>query len=148
MYKRLLVAIDGSEPSYKALDHAVALAEKFGSELKILAVVPITNYAFLSMEGAQTEYSIQIYQDKINSFFNALLTDAEAMIRSKHADFKVSTILMEGRPSAIIVDVAEKEECDMIIMGSRGMGGIMGLMLGSTSHKVTNSCKKPVMIVK
>lgn len=148
MYKCLLVAVDGSKQSDKALDHAVALAEKFGSELKLLAVVPSIYHYVLSEESTCTAYTIQQFLDKAQSFFNDVLTDAEEMVRSRHADIKVSTILMKGRPSAIIVDVAEKEECDMIIIGSRGMGGITGLVLGSTSHRVVDSCIKPVMIVK
>ncbi len=148
MYKRLLVAVDGSKQSDKALDHAVALAEKFGSELKLLAVVPRIHHYFLSEESTCTVNNIQQVRDNAQSFFNEVLTEAEEMVRSRHADIKVSTILREGRPSAIIVDVAEKEECDMIIIGSRGMGGITGLVLGSTSHRVVDSCIKPVMIIK
>ncbi len=148
MYKRLLVAVDGSKQSYKALDHAVALAEKFGSELKLLAVVPCIYHYVLSEESTCTADNIQQVRDNAQSFFNDVLINAEEMVRSRHADIKVSTILMKGRPSAIIVDVAKKEECDMIIMGSRGMGGITGLVLGSTSHRVVDSCIKPVMIIK
>ncbi len=148
MYKRLLVAVDCSEQSDKALDHAVALADKFGSELKLLAVVPSISHYVLSEESTYTTYNIQQFLDKAQSFFNDVLSDAEERVRSRHADIKVSTILREGRPSAIIVDVAEKEECDMIIIGSRGRGGITGLVLGSTSHRVVDSCIKPVMIIK
>ncbi len=148
MYRRLLVAVDGSKQSYKAIDHAVALAEKFGSELKLLSVVPILSLPTFSDEPFYAMGSLFNNQDKVKSFFNDILIDAEAMVRSKHADIKVSTILREGRPSAIIVDVAEKDECDMIIISSRGMGGITGLVLGSTSHRVVDSCIKPVMIIK
>jgi len=143
MYKRLLVAVDVSEQSYKTLDHAVAIAEKFDSELTLLAVVPkmitFSPYDYHAFARVRTEQK---------AFYQEALTDAEANVRSKHADLNVSTILMEGRPSATIVNVSEKEGCDMIIMGSRGMGGITGWVLGSTSHRVAASCKKPVMIIK
>jgi len=55
---------------------------------------------------------------------------------------------MEGHTSANIVDVAEKEGCDLIAMGSRGIGGIMGRIFGSTSRRVVDSCKTPVLIIK
>ncbi len=57
-------------------------------------------------------------------------------------------MLMEGRPSANIVDVAEKEGYDLMVMGSRGIGGIKGRIFGSTSRRVVDSCKTPVLIIK
>ena len=55
---------------------------------------------------------------------------------------------MEGRPSVNIVYVAEKEGYDLMVMGSRGIGGIEGRIFGSTSRRVAASCKKPIMIIK
>ncbi len=147
MYKRLLVAVDGSEQSYKALDHAIALAEKFGSELKILTVIPNQSFRFFTEGGIRAAYSNLNYQNRIRSSYEDILTYVEAKVRLEHADINVSTILVEGRPSTTIVDVADKEGCDMIFMGGRGVGGITGWVLGSTSYKVVNSCKKPVMII-
>jgi nucleotide-binding universal stress UspA family protein len=55
---------------------------------------------------------------------------------------------MEWRPLANIVDVAEKGGCDLIVMGSRGIGGIKGRILGGTSRRVVDSCKTPVLVIK
>jgi len=84
----------------------------------------------------------------MNELYHSMLKEADEIVRPKHPNLNVRTILMEGRPSATIVDVAEKEGCDMIVMGSRGMGGLKGWVLGSTSHRVAASCKMPVMIIK
>jgi len=147
MYKRLLVAVDGSEQSYKALDHAVAIAEKFDSELVLLTVIPTMIAPFFPDEGfSPTAYTK--HQERMNELYNNTLKEADEIVRTKHPNLNIRTILREGRPSATIVDVAEKERCDMIVMGSRGVGGITGWLLGSTSHGVANSCKKPVMIIK
>ena len=147
MYKRLLVAVDGSEQSYKALDHAVAIAEKFDSELVLLTVIPIMISPFSPDESfSPTAYTI--YQESMNEYYHKLLKDADEIVRTKHPNLNIRTILREGRPSATIVDVAEREGCDVIVMGCRGIGGIMGWVLGSTSHRVATSCKKPVMIIK
>ncbi len=54
---------------------------------------------------------------------------------------------MEGHPLANIVDVSEKEGCTIIIMGSRGIGGITGWVLGSIGNRVTASCKTPIAII-
>ena len=152
MYKRLLVAVDGSEHSYKALDHAVAIAEKFGSELILLAVISrfiIPTFASPGLpQGINaTTYYFQ-YQDNMKKFYQDILTDLETRLSSEHPDLNVRTILKEGRPSLNIVDVAENEVCDLIVMGSRGMGCIMGWILGSTSRMVVDSCIKPVVIIK
>jgi len=55
---------------------------------------------------------------------------------------------MEGRPSANIVDVAEKKGYDLIAMESRGIGGIKGWIFGSTSCRVVDFCTTPVLIIK
>jgi len=150
MYKRLLVAVDGSEQSYKALDHSVAIAEKFGSELIVLTVVSNVMEPFLVTDSYDPIIYEEFfeYQDRTMKLYHNMLKDAEEIIRSKHPNLNIRTILREGRPSANIVDVAEKEGCDMIVMGSRGIGGITGWVLGSTSHRVAASCKKPIMIIK
>jgi len=150
MYKRLLVAVDGSEQSYKALDHSVAIAEKFGSELIVLTVVSNVMEPLLVTDSYDPIIYEEFfeYQDRTMKLYHNMLKDAEEIIRSKHPNLNIRTILREGRPSANIVDVAEKEGCDMIVMGSRGIGGITGWVLGSTSHRVAASCKKPIMIIK
>ena len=147
MYKRLLVAVDGSEQSYKALDHAVTIAEKFDSELVLLTVIPTIITPFFPDEGFDPTVYTK-YEKRMNELCNNALKDADEIVRTKHPNLNIRTILREGRPSATIVDVAEKEGCDMIVMGSRGVGGITGWVLGSTSHRVVAFCKRPVMIIK
>ena len=147
MYKRLLVAVDGSEQSYKALDHAVAIAEKFDSELVLLTVIPTIITPFFPDESFDPKVYTK-YEKRMNELCNNALKDADEIVRTKHPNLNIRTILREGRPSATIVDVAEKEGCDMIVMGSRGLGGITRWVLGSTSHRVVAFCKRPVMIIK
>jgi len=153
MYKRVLVALDGSEQSCKALDHAATIAEKFGSELTLLTVVPRVTLPIFSHGGLSaatmppTKNMIQ-EQEKMKDIYQDVLADAEARVRSEHPDLNVSTMLREGRPSAAIVDVAENEGYELIVMGSRGVRGITGLILGSTSRQVVDSCTKPVLIIK
>jgi len=147
MYKRLLVAVDGSEQSYKALDHAVAIAEKCGSEIVLLTVIPpMIAPCFQDLKFGPTFNSK--YYESVNEIYQNTLNDVYERASTKHPNLNIRTILREGRPSANIVDVAEKEKCEMIVMGSRGIGGITGWMLGSTSRRVADSCKKPVLIIK
>ena len=66
--------------------------------------------------------------------------------RSTHSDLNIKR-RMERRPSVNIVDVAEKEVYDLMVKGSRGIGGIEGWILGSPSRRVVDSCKTPVLII-
>jgi len=63
-------------------------------------------------------------------------------------EVEVRSLLKRGRPAEVILDVTEEEEVDLVIVGSRGLGGISGWVLGSTSRHVVDRCKKPVLIVK
>jgi nucleotide-binding universal stress UspA family protein len=76
------------------------------------------------------------------------LEEVTAMLKEKHPEVKFVTVLKEGRPSATTVDQAEKDGVDLIVMGSRGIGGYTGWILGSTSRRVVDSCTKPILIVK
>jgi len=153
LIRKILVALDGSEPSQRALDYAVEFAEKWDAELTILAVVPRVMLPIFAEEGfgvtpitAARDFSQ--YPERMKALYQNVLAEGEAKVRREHPDVKVVTRLEEGRPSATIVDVAENDGVDLIVMGSRGLGGIAGWILGSTSRRVVDSCTKPVLIVK
>lgn len=153
MYKKILVPLDGSEPSSHALNHAVDIAEKFGAKLILLAVVPRVMIPVFPDEGfgaapISAAKDMAQYQDRMKAIYQNVLTDAEDKVRSEHPELKTETILREGRPSATIVEVAERNGVDLIVIGSRGIGGITGWILGSTSRRVVDSCTKPILIVK
>jgi len=69
-------------------------------------------------------------------------------IKDHFPKLTTETLILEGRPSSTIVEQAEKNQADLIVMGSRGIGGISGWILGSTSRRVVESCMKPVLIIK
>ena len=153
MYQKILVAYDGSEPSKHALDHAVNIAERWGSELEILSVVPRVMMPVFPDEGfgaapITAAQDMSDYQDKMRSIYQASLEEAENDVKESFSNIKVSTRLLEGRPSSIIVDEAENNDFDLIVIGSRGIGGITGWILGSTSRRVVESCTKPILVVK
>jgi nucleotide-binding universal stress UspA family protein len=67
---------------------------------------------------------------------------------SIHPDLKVTTRLSEGHPADKIIELAEAEHCDLIVMGSRGLGGLKEMFLGSVSDKVADHASCPVLIVR
>ena len=150
LFSRILVAYDGSEPSQRALDLAAKTAAVFKGELVVLTVVPRVALPIFSEDGIES-YSvaeIQKGQDKLREIYGRVVEKAEAEVRMRYPDLKFEALLMEGRPSAIIVEEAEQRGVNLIMMGSRGIGGISGWILGSTSRKVVDKCTKPILIVK
>ncbi len=150
MYKRVLVAFDGSEPSRHALDHAVNIATMFSAELTILSVVPKVQMPMFPDGGPAPIIAPNVvgYQDKLREVYAKSLRDVEKDVKDAYPELKVSSTLLEGRPSSTIVEKAESDEADLIVIGSRGVGGITGWLLGSTSRRVVESCTKPVLVIK
>lgn len=136
--KKILVPVDGSKHSFKALGKARELAEKFGSELIIISVVS-------DIIAVNVDYKIDVISQNISI--------AEQLLRSIEKDFedskiKVTTVYKVGDIAKEIVEQAEKNQVDLIVMGSRGLGMLSRTFLGSISHKVLNNTDKSVFIVK
>ena len=150
IFCRILVAFDGSEPSKRALDIAAKTAAMFKGELVVLTVVPRVTMPIFSRDGVGS-FSVaetQNIHDKLIEIYGRALEKAEAEVRMRYPDLKFEALLMEGRPSATIVEEAEQRDVNLIMMGSRGLGGISGWILGSTSRKVVDQCTKPILIIK
>ena len=152
LYKKILVTLDGSEHSKNVLEHAITIATNFKAKLIMLAVVPrVMMPIFPEDEIGGVPLSVNYmaqFQERNMELFQSVLDKAMIQIKKEHPDLKVEAVLKEGRPSATIIDFAENDGVDLIVMGSKGIGGYTGWLLGSTSRKVVDSCTKPVLIVK
>lgn len=153
MYKHILVAFDGSEPSKHALDEGVVLANALGAKITILSVVPRVMMPVFPDEGfgaapITAAQDLTDYQDKMKAIYSKSLEEAKMDIEKAFSNLELNTILMEGRPSSTIVEAAEEQDVDLIVIGSRGIGGITGWILGGTSRKVVESCTKPILVIK
>jgi len=150
--KKILVAVDGSEHAERALDYALDLAEKCGAEVTILTVVPPIVFPMVSEDPdvaplyAATE--IDRINERMRSSFEKVLEESLTGAKGKKPSLKVSTRLAEGHPADKIVRMSEEESFDLIVMGSRGLHGISEFVLGSTTHRVADHCKKPLLIIK
>jgi nucleotide-binding universal stress UspA family protein len=149
VFSKVLVAYDGSDPSKRALDHAAKMAAMFEGELVILTVVPKVSVPVYSNAelGAQA-MDIASLQERIHETYSQSMKRAEEEIHGLYPHLKVETLLKEGRPSSTIVSEADKLGVSLIVMGSRGLGGISGWILGSTSRQVVDQCTKAILIVK
>ena len=145
MFKKILIATDGSEHAKHALNYAVESAVKWNAKLIIITVVPPLSPLIYSSEF-NAQYIPEL-MDNLRESHQRILRDAANIVKNKQPDIKVETRLEKGRPSDVIVETAREEDVDLIVMGSRGMGGIVGF-LGSTSRHVVHSCTKPILIIK
>ncbi|MBD3206729.1 universal stress protein [Candidatus Bathyarchaeota archaeon] len=145
MISKILVAVDGSEPSLNALDYAAEFADSEKAELTILSVVP--NLPPMAVEGFTPEYIPQ-YQEELEESYIDLLNEHEKRLNERFPDLEIVTIVRMGSPGKIIVESAQAREVDLIIVGNRGQSGIITWMLGSVSRYVVDSCTVPVLVVK
>ncbi len=144
MLKKILIPVDGSESSWKALEYAKNLAEKFGGHITVLTVAQIYYSAALVAMPLDNVFTSQ--EDDISLNSNMVITNA----KEKMKDFtgSVSFKVEKGHPSEKILSVAKNEQADTIVIGSRGLSGIAEFFLGSVSAKVSEHSKVPVIIVK
>lgn len=136
--KRILAAVDFSETSDKAFDYALSLARVFESEVVALCVLedPIL-YA---------PYTDQAFRDSLESSVQNQL-DA---LGSRHGSegVTVKTAKIPGTPFYEIIQYANRENCDLIVLGSHGYGPLKHMLLGSVAEKVVRKAKCPVLVVR
>jgi nucleotide-binding universal stress UspA family protein len=150
---KIIIAYDGSELSMHALNQGASLAQLTESEVTILTVIPRRMVPVLSDEGlgvgpGMTVQETMDYQVKVKEIYEKSLKEAVEYVSKTYPELKVETKLLEGRPSSSIVEEAENDSVDLIVIGSRGLGGIPGWILGSTSRRVVESCTVPILVVK
>ena len=143
MYKKILCAIDGSETSLKALEHAVDLSSKYNAELLILSVVNELSFPFAAEFGLWAKESHEAVTRMILESLNSSMTE----IRLKNPGLKVDAEIKEGRPASVIVEIAQERDFDLVVIGRSGYGLVERLVMGSVSSEVVNTCTKPVLIV-
>ena len=134
--KKILVGFDGSEGSEQALNRAMMLLEECG-ELILLAVIPgPADKAFVDDE-----------------MYNKIKRKAENMINEVrinlgHHEFTITSMVEEGDPAVIIIDVSNKLNVDLIVLGSKGTSELGQYLIGSVANKVVQYAHKPVMVVR
>ena len=147
MFTKILVPVDGSETSWRALRQAVELGVKFaGSEIIVLTVIqPYNNAALLAVPLDHNVIS-QSNAD-MERIGNEVLKQAREIVGPNYPG-KVSFEMEVGHPSERILAVTKESGADAIIIGSRGLSGIAEFFLGSVSSKISQYANVPVLIVK
>ncbi len=153
MFEKILVPLDGSEQSLKALDLAFEIAAKFGSKLTLIHA-----YSVASMTGFLPEPSAMIGVPVMSTSDISKLAESareagrkildDGRKRVKASDIEVHTLLEEGHPVQEIIRASEEGKFELIVMGARGLSRIRELLLGGVSDAIMHHAVCPVLIVK
>jgi len=147
MFTKILVATDGSDHANHALKYATESAVKWDAKLIILSVIPPIRPIIPDPDELFLTHTSE-FDNRLESSYKKILDEAVNTAVKSHPDIKFEARLKKGHPANVIVDVAKSEGVDLIVMGSRGLGGITGSILGSTSQAVVHSCTCPILIIK
>ena len=144
MSGRVVVGIDGSETSRRAARWAAHEARLRGAKLKIVSAwhAPLYGYAHL---GSSTAISQDI-SDGLVENAQERLAEAIREARVEAGDIELETIAAEGRPAKVLLQVSQG--ADLLVVGSRGLGGFRELMLGSVSQQCAQHASCPVVIFR
>jgi nucleotide-binding universal stress UspA family protein len=149
MIKKVLVAVDGSVYSEKALDFALDMAEKFEAKVTILHVsesplmgaVPQDLTSYSSGDQSLLARDLQKIHEEI-------LSKAVDRARQAKPELAVSTVEKEGEPAAEIVNVAREGGFDVVVVGHKGVSRVEEFFLGNVSEKVSHLSPCTVVIVR
>lgn len=136
--EKILVPVDGSESSERALGKAIELAYALKAKLMFLYVANVNQLAVNSCLSSEL-------LEAVNKAGDVVLTHAEERASD---DIETERVMETGSPAPVIADVAEEYNVDLIVMGSRGLGLVKGVLLGSVSQYVVENAKCAVMVVK
>jgi nucleotide-binding universal stress UspA family protein len=134
--KNILVPVDGSDQSKKALEFGVDLAKRYAANLHLLHVVqPLVADDVFALGAVAVP--VNASKDELDEAGNKVLEAAQDLAAEAGLE-DVSSELEHGDPGRQIVAYAEQKGIDTIVMGTRGLGDFAGLLIGSVSHKVNH----------
>lgn len=137
MYNKILLPTDGSEGSEAPLEHALSLAEKYDSELHVIFVADIrvdsSNDIWTNVLGQLEEVGDEATNEIVDKI--------------KDSDVEVVKEVIRGIPHQEINSYAEKNDIDLITMGTHGRTGVDRILLGSVTEKIVRTSEVPVLTV-
>jgi nucleotide-binding universal stress UspA family protein len=155
MFKKVLVPLDGSEHSLKALEFAVQIAKKFGGKITLIHVYSVIDRPIIVPEPTtltpagfpvMTSAEISKVVEAARKAANRILADGEQ--KAKAEEVEVEKILIEGHTVQEIVRTAKEGTFDLIVIGARGISKIRELLLGSVTDGVIHHASCPVLVIK
>lgn len=147
-FSKILVPIDGSKNADKALSKALSIAEKFGSKLILIHVI-----SDFIPDFSTTPEGFQIPNTDVIKIRTAVREQAETMMNERLDQVQKKKLSCEyiievGDVGSEIIEYAEKNNVELVVIGARGLGKFKQLLLGSVSNRVATNSHCPVLIVK
>jgi nucleotide-binding universal stress UspA family protein len=138
--KRILAAVDGSEPSQRGVRLASDIALKFDAQLTLTHVlsplwIPPEVYG-LSIDAIQAAHAKEGQK---------LVADAEKKVHAP--GMKIDRVVLEGVPADALAEFAKTNNYDLVVVGSRGQGAVSRVVLGSVSGRLAHVCQVPLLII-
>jgi nucleotide-binding universal stress UspA family protein len=135
----IVIGLDGSEGSRRALDYAIRLAESLDAEvIAVTALDPTPYFQYPYPVDPPDADAVARVREELDRTGCAPLR--EASIRYRAAAYL-------GRPATVLDEVARRERADLVVVGRRGHGRVAEMLLGSVSHELSHRCERPVLIV-
>ena len=138
--RKILVPVDGSENSRRALEYATSMAVA-GDTLSLVHVIDIPPTVYVESQKLLHEIMSKFKEESAR-----ILDQCRAL--AQKGGVAIDAVTLEGDTAQGIVNYAQKGDFDMIVMGSRGLGKLKEIVLGGVSSKVLQRAKCPVLIVK
>ncbi|KKG08503.1 universal stress protein [Methanosarcina sp. 2.H.A.1B.4] len=142
LFKKILIATDGSENAKKAASYGIDIARATGAEVYVLYVV--------STEHAGTARTVMGWTEAFEEYLANQGGVATGYVENlgKEAGVKVEPMYLKGVPAEKILEYAEESNIDLIVMGTQGLTGVQRFLIGSVAENVLRHSKVPVMIVR
>ena len=145
MFKSIVVGTDGSDTATQAVRQAVDLAKDVGAKVELVSAYEPVSSQRLSEERRQAPEDLQW---TINPREDVDATLEAAAELAKAAGVEVALYARQGDPADAILDVAEEQEADLIVVGNKGMTGAKRFLLGSVPNKVSHHAPCSVLIIR
>lgn len=155
MFKKILVPLDGSEHSLRALEIAVQIAKKFEAKITLIHVYSVGIRPVVMPEPTtltpigvpvMAPTDVSKIAEATRKAGAAILADGEEKVKAE--GIEVETLLKEGHSVQEIIKTAKEGSFDLIVIGARGISKIREIILGSVSDGVVHNAPCPVLVVK
>jgi len=140
-YRNIVIATDGSQNSQRAISYGIEIAKLSGATVHALYVVDTTSFSSIPMDAGWEAMYETLRKEGEKAIF-------EVKERGDTSGVEVREVLIEGHPSNEIIDFAENNNADLIVVGTLGKTGLDRFLMGSVAEKVVRGSKVPVLVVR
>ena len=141
IYKKILIATDGSEKGRKSINYGIELARLSDAKVYVAYVVDTASFESIPMDGGW-----EMMYELLEKEGREITSTVSDLVKGSNVD--VESHVLEGHPSHEIIEFAENNDIDLIVLGTQGKSGFDRFLLGSVAEKVLRNSKVPVMVVR